>query len=70
VAVLVPANRCVAEEGPTYVHRTAERLLACSYRGFMRPFHWRGMHQGGTNEMDGVPGITGPVIAPGAEFVP
>ena len=52
------------------MHRTAERLLACSYRGFMRPFHWRGMHQGGTNEMDGVPGITGPVIAPGAEFVP
>ena len=31
--------------------------------------HWHGMHQIGTNEMDGVPGITGPAIPPGGEFL-
>ena len=31
--------------------------------------HWHGMHQIGTNDMDGVPGITGPAIPPGGEFL-
>lgn len=31
--------------------------------------HWHGMYQVGTNNMDGVPNITGPAIAPGAEFL-
>jgi FtsP/CotA-like multicopper oxidase with cupredoxin domain len=31
--------------------------------------HWHGMHQPGTFRMDGVPVVSGPPIAPGAEFV-
>lgn len=31
--------------------------------------HWHGMHQPGTWQMDGVDGVSGPPIAPGAEFV-
>jgi FtsP/CotA-like multicopper oxidase with cupredoxin domain len=31
--------------------------------------HWHGMHQPGTWTMDGVPGVSGPPILPGAEFV-
>jgi multicopper oxidase len=31
--------------------------------------HWHGMHQPGTWRMDGVEGVSGPPIAPGAEFI-
>jgi len=31
--------------------------------------HWHGMHQPGTWRMDGVEGVSGPPIAPGAQFV-
>jgi FtsP/CotA-like multicopper oxidase with cupredoxin domain len=31
--------------------------------------HWHGMHQPGTWQMDGVEDVSGPPIAPGAEFV-
>src|SRR5262249_4921270 len=31
--------------------------------------HWHGMHQPGTWRMDGVEEVSGPPIAPGAEFV-
>ena len=57
--------------GPPIRAREGETLRVKVVNGLAVPtsVHWHGMHQPGTWRMDGVAGVTGPPIAPGAEFV-
>lgn len=56
--------------GPTIRVKEAEslRIRVVNELGVPTSIHWHGMHQPGSWRMDGVAGVSGPPIAPGAEF--
>jgi FtsP/CotA-like multicopper oxidase with cupredoxin domain len=58
----LPGPLIRAREGQTL------RIKVVNGLGVPTTVHWHGMHQRGTWRMDGVPGVSGPPIAAGAEF--